>query len=157
MAMLGAVPCMLVASVPLLAWIGLPFWRFWDAATFCILTGMVFARVGCLLNGCCSGRETAGALGIRLPDQHGVWARRVPLPPMEAVVGALLLLGAALAMPRLRAPGALFLLVVAAYAATRLALQPLRAERERVAGLDPQLAISAALVALALAALALVP
>jgi phosphatidylglycerol:prolipoprotein diacylglycerol transferase len=153
MAMLGGVPIMLAASAPLLAWLGVPYWRFWDSAIFCILTGMVFARVGCLLNGCCAGRATDGPLGVRLPDQHGAWARRVPVQPMEAAVGALLLAAVAVARPRLDEPGALFLLAAAMYGAARLALQRLRADRPRVAGLDPQLAIAAALAVGSLAAL----
>ena len=80
LALYGGVPLMLAASVPVLAAMHLPFGAFWDAAVFCIFPGMAFARAGCLLNGCCSGRPSSCRFAMRLPDQHGQWARRVPVP-----------------------------------------------------------------------------
>lgn len=156
MAMLGGVPLMLLASVPVLAWLGVPFWRYWDTAIFCILTGMVFARTGCMLNGCCSGRATDGPLGVLLPDQNGVWLRRIPVQAMEAAVGLALLAGALLLRPGLTTPGSTFLLVVAVYGAARVALQLVRDDRPRVGGRDAQLVLAAALVLGALATLALI-
>lgn len=35
-------------------------------------------RVGCILNGCCYGRETDNLAGLYLPDQFGVWTERYP-------------------------------------------------------------------------------
>ena len=35
-------------------------------------------RIGCLLTGCCYGRETSGFGGIYLPDVNGQWAYRYP-------------------------------------------------------------------------------
>lgn len=35
-------------------------------------------RIGCILNGCCHGRETDGLLGFYLPDVSGEWANRYP-------------------------------------------------------------------------------
>ena len=58
-----------VLSWPVLRLLGLPFWRFWDGAAVVLLTGMTVTRVGCLMTGCCSGRETRGPLGVWLPDQ----------------------------------------------------------------------------------------
>ena len=51
LAMYGSIPIMLLASIPLLSAIGVGFWEFWDVSVFCILVGMIFARVGCLLQG----------------------------------------------------------------------------------------------------------
>jgi phosphatidylglycerol---prolipoprotein diacylglyceryl transferase len=35
-------------------------------------------RFGCILNGCCFGRETDGLLGVYLPNLSGMWANRYP-------------------------------------------------------------------------------
>ncbi len=99
LAMYGGVPFMIAASIPVLAAFGLPFWTFWDTAVFCIFPGMAFARIGCLLNGCCSGRPTDGRLAMWLPDERGHWTWRVPLQLLELSV-ALLLAGWRLARDR---------------------------------------------------------
>lgn len=39
---------------------------------------LFFSRIGCLLNGCCYGRETSGFGGVYLPGAFGVWAYRYP-------------------------------------------------------------------------------
>lgn len=153
LAMYGGVPVMLAASVPVLALLDLPFWAFWDSAVFCIFTGMAFARIGCLLNGCCSGRETSGRVAMWLPDQSGRWARRRPAQLIECAAAVLLLIGCALASPWLPRPGMLFLAAVAGYGSIRFALQGGRDHRERARGLDLQRAISALLVIGAVAGL----
>jgi phosphatidylglycerol:prolipoprotein diacylglycerol transferase len=150
LAMYGGVPFMLVASIPVLAVFRLPFWAFWDTAVFCIFPGMAFARVGCLLNGCCSGRPTDGWLAMWLPDAHGRWAWRVPVQLLECSVALLLLGGSWLAIDRFTHPGRLFLSTVIGYAAARLALQGLRSERERAGRVDLHAAISLTLIVCAL-------
>jgi phosphatidylglycerol:prolipoprotein diacylglycerol transferase len=35
-------------------------------------------RIGCILMGCCYGRQTDGFGGVYLPEVHGVWAYRYP-------------------------------------------------------------------------------
>jgi len=121
--MYGAVPVMLLCSIPLLRALHIGFGAFWDVSTFTILVGMIFTRVGCLLNGCCSGRQTNGWCGVRLPNTHGVWQRRVPTQALEAVCAAVLL-GVAVGMWRHRPfPGALFLLIMLSYASARLVLE----------------------------------
>ncbi len=42
-------------------------------------------RIGCLLNGCCYGRETDGFLGVYLPGDYGEWAYRYPTQIMLMV------------------------------------------------------------------------
>lgn len=136
MALYGGLLAILPASIPLLAALDLPFWRFWDVTSFLLLVAMVCTRIGCLLNGCCAGR-----------------LRRVPTQLLEAVAGAALLVAALILWPVLDRPGELFLLIVAGYGAARTMLQPLRVEGARR---DAMVLISLALVVCSLAALGLI-
>jgi phosphatidylglycerol---prolipoprotein diacylglyceryl transferase len=47
-------------------------------------------RLGCLLNGCCYGRETTSPLGLYLPGAGGRWAFRFPTQIAYAVVSLLI-------------------------------------------------------------------
>jgi phosphatidylglycerol---prolipoprotein diacylglyceryl transferase len=116
-------------SVAVLAWLGLPFGTFWDAATFTLLVGMIFARVGCLLNGCCSGRPTEGRFALRLPDQTGRSERRYPVQLLELVTAVALLAAAAWILSAPPFPGAIFLFALAGYACARSILDRLREPR----------------------------
>lgn len=129
-ALYGGLLMGVAASVPLLGQFGLPFWAFWDAASFTMLVGLVFARGGCLMHGCCAGRPTAHRLGIWLPDHRGVWRRRIPTQLLEAGWAAVVLAVAALARPVAPFAGAVFLAVLAAYGGGRLLLEPTRAEAD---------------------------
>lgn len=51
-AMYGGLPVVLLLSVPVLGALRLDFGAFWDVAAFTILVGMIFVRIGCLMNGC---------------------------------------------------------------------------------------------------------
>ena len=90
-------------SVPLLVALGLPFASFWDAGAFGFLAAIVCLRIGCFLNGCCSG----------------LVAKRIPTQLLEAGWAALLLVAAILAAGSMPFAGALFLATLAAYAAGR--------------------------------------
>jgi len=125
----GGLVCGVVASIPVLALADIPFWSFWDAASVTMLVGLIFTRVGCQLNGCCAGR-------------------RLPTPLLEAAWAAIVLAGALAIRPHLAHPGELFAVVVAAYAAGRLVLEPTRESPARV-----NLVFSAALLAAACAVL----
>src|SRR6266516_4732098 len=48
MALYGGLVLSLTVSPGLLAALGVGFARFWDAATFMMLVGMIFTRIGCL-------------------------------------------------------------------------------------------------------------
>lgn len=126
MAMYGGLILAVPLSIPLLRAMDLPFAAFWDAATFTMLMGMAFTRIGCLLNGCCGGRPTGGWLALGLPDHSGIWQRRYPTQLMEMAF-ALTLFAAAFAL-RSRAPfsGAIFCSAVVAYGAGRFFLERLR-------------------------------
>jgi prolipoprotein diacylglyceryltransferase len=157
MSMLGGVPVMLAVSVPLLAALDLPFWRFWDLSTFCILAAMSCTRVGCLLNGCCAGRPARALWALNLPNVHGVWAPRHPTQILEGMVALTLFALAAVAYPFVaHHPGVLFLIVAGVYGAVRLGLQPLREDRERLGPLDVQQLMSGALIVLSSVGLMLI-
>jgi phosphatidylglycerol:prolipoprotein diacylglycerol transferase len=149
--MYGGLLLAFLVSVPLLAALGVPFWTFWDAASVTMLVGMVFARAGCLANGCCAGRETAGVVGLRLADHRGVVRRRIPTQILEALAATAILAACIARWPRRAFEGDVFLFVVAAYGAARLLLEGMREDVERVGGFSLHRAVSAGLVALALA------
>jgi phosphatidylglycerol:prolipoprotein diacylglycerol transferase len=126
MAMYGGLIVTVPLSIPLLRAMHLPFAEFWDAATVTILLGMVFTRVGCLLNGCCAGRPTSSWLGLNLPDHRGVWQRRIPSQLLEMLWATILLTAAVALRDRAPFPGAIICSAIVAYAAGRLMLEPLR-------------------------------
>jgi len=127
--MYGAVPVMLLCSVPLLRALHLGFGAFWDVSVFTILVGMIFTRFGCLLNGCCSGRASKRWIGIYLPNHMGVWEKRIPSQMLEVVCAIGLLVVAIAIRRQLPFPGALFLVMVLSYSVLRFGLEFLR-ERE---------------------------
>jgi len=130
--------------------LGVDFRRFWDAATFTVLVGMVPTRVGCLLAGCCAGRPCQHRLALRLPDQAGNWQRRYPVPLFEATLALVLLAATTAAARSGTPPGGVFLLAGAGYGAGRFLIEPLRAPeglRTRLPG--PRL-ISAGLAGISL-------
>jgi phosphatidylglycerol:prolipoprotein diacylglycerol transferase len=126
MTLYGGLVLALALSPAVLNAFRLPFVAFWDAATFTILAGMTFTRVGCLLNGCCSGRSTDGRFGLWLPDHQGRRQRRYPVQLLE-LAGSLLLLGGSAVLLAVGAPhGTICGFALAGYAATRFAIDPLR-------------------------------
>jgi phosphatidylglycerol---prolipoprotein diacylglyceryl transferase len=124
----GALIAVAAISFPLLSAMRIPVGAFCDFAVFAMLIVMIFGRVGCLLNGCCAGRPTQSWIGIHLPDCNGKWARRIPTPCLEAAWGLMLLATAAVLRPYAPFSGALFLIIVAGYAAGRLVLESTREE-----------------------------
>jgi phosphatidylglycerol---prolipoprotein diacylglyceryl transferase len=116
------IPC----SVPLLAALRVPLGEFWDAATFTILAAMFFARIGCLLNGCCAGLPSTSWLSMNLPNRAKVWEKRIPTQILEAGMAALLFFAAIFLLPFRPFAGALFLVMTALYCGGRLALESTR-------------------------------
>ena len=141
-------------SVPLLAAMQIPLGGFWDAASYTMLVGLIVTRVGCFLNGCCAGRPTERWFGVYLADHRGVWCRRLPTQPLEAV-WATVVLGGAYAVEALAFPGALFLYTVSAYALGRMLLESMREQQDRVYGISLHRALSLGFVTAALAVIGL--
>jgi phosphatidylglycerol---prolipoprotein diacylglyceryl transferase len=129
----GGLVLSFAVSWPLLRLMGLEFWRFWDATAIIMLVGMAVTRIGCLMNGCCSGRETHGPFGLWLPDDRGEWKRRYPTQLFEAGWSAMILgVGLWLYAPSDRS-GLLFLASAAAYGIGRFGLELLRADASSAA------------------------
>lgn len=124
----GGLVLSFAVSWPLLHLMGLAFWRFWDGAAVILLVGMAITRIGCLMNGCCCGRETHGPFGFWLPDTGGEWKRRYPTQLFEAVWATMILV-VGVTVPGLSDhPGLLFLGSAAAYGIGRAGLELLRAD-----------------------------
>ena len=153
--MYGAVPVMLLCSVPLLRALNVGFGAFWDVSIFTILVGMMFTRVGCLLNGCCGGRATRSWFGVNLPNCHGTWQKRIPTQGLEALCAAALLLLAIAVWRRMPFPGALFLLIMLSYASVRLVLEPARERLNRGRQFRVAYAVSVIFVVTSISVLAL--
>lgn len=152
-ALYGGLLAALAASVPLLHLLHVPIGAFWDAAAVGMLVALIPGRIGCLLNGCCCGRASNSVLAIELPDHADVRRRRLPVQVFEAAWAAVLLAGTGLVWNHRPFDGSVFLLVVAAYGAARLALEPMRESSDRIGGINVQRAISAVLVVLSFVSL----
>lgn len=151
MALYGGLILAVPLSVPVLRVMDLPFAAFWDAATFTMLLGMAFTRVGCLLNGCCGGRPSGAWFALDLPDDRGIWQRRYPTQLIEAAFALLLFAVAFTLRSRAPFPGAIFFSAVVAYGAGRFFLERLRADetggRDRAAMQITSLLVLAAALA----------
>jgi phosphatidylglycerol---prolipoprotein diacylglyceryl transferase len=132
--MYGGLPLALVVSVPLLRILHLSFPAFWDVAILTILVGMIFTRVGCLLNGCCAGRPSDTWFGLYLPNPKGVWEKRIPTQALESAWAAILLICAVALRRSLPFPGALFLFVCLGYASGRLVMEFVRERKPQASG-----------------------
>jgi phosphatidylglycerol:prolipoprotein diacylglycerol transferase len=122
MALYGGLVLSIIFSLAVLAALHVGFAAFWDAATFMMLVGMIFTRVGCLLNGCCAGRENEGLLALYLPDHAGRWARRYPVQLLELATAASLL-GGVVALLLVGPPqGVIFAFALTGYSCVRLFL-----------------------------------
>ncbi|RLC84880.1 MAG: hypothetical protein DRI79_12215 [Chloroflexi bacterium] len=99
-------------------------------------------RVGCLLTGCCYGKETTSWPSLFLPDIHGVWAYRYPTRIAD-IIANLIILALLLAFERYRAhreeedwpfSGFLFLLYLGLYSVQRFYFEFWRAETYKLVG-----------------------
>lgn len=144
-ALYGGLLLALACSWPVLAWLGLPMGAFWDAATITLLVGMIFTKIGCLLNGCCAGRPTSTWFSMNLPNANGAWTRRVPTQLLECALALILFVGSIYWTAR-PFDGALFLVALAIYGAARLPLGVTRESLDRLGKVNIYGAISGVLL-----------
>lgn len=153
MAQYGGLLLAVPLSVPLLFALDLPFGAFWDIGAITLLIGMIFTRIGCLMNGCCAGRPSGMWCSLYLPNRRGVWAKRIPTQLLEATWASILLSSAVSVWPQLPFRGALFLFVTAGYGCGRILLESARDGRPAGKRFTINHAISLLLIVVSLAAL----
>jgi phosphatidylglycerol:prolipoprotein diacylglycerol transferase len=143
-------------SIAVLPLLDLPFGAYWDTCSFTMLIGMSVTKFGCLLNGCCAGRATAGWCGTHLSDYRGIALRRIPSQILESLWGIVTMAATALVWGRLPFHGAAFLFALGCYGVGRMVLEPLRDRPDRVAGLSLHRVISGVFVCIAIGGFAAV-
>lgn len=121
--MYGGLLGALLVSIPLLWALDLNFGAFWDVSSFTILVGMMFTRIGCLLNGCCYGRPSHSWFSVYLPNSRGEWEKRIPTQALEAACAVFLLIFIALIWRWMPFPSALFLCATLGYSAARFTME----------------------------------
>jgi phosphatidylglycerol:prolipoprotein diacylglycerol transferase len=147
-----------------------PFWKGADLAGLTIPIGLGFGRMGCLLAGCCFGKETHGAAGLVFPSdspasewqsKHGLLAskllRSLPVHPTQIYESAAALVIAAFCLfyvqGRKRYDGQVFFTFVALYAVLRFVIEMFRSDdRGGLLGLSTSQLIGVALLGAAFVA-----
>lgn len=137
MTLYGGLVLALVLSPVILAALRLSFAAFWDGATFTMLVGMIFTRIGCLLNGCCCGRRSDGRLGMWLPDHIGHWERRYPVQLLELSTAVVLLAGSTALLALGTPHGTISAFALAGYAAARVVIDRLRERQSHATARRP--------------------
>lgn len=125
--MLVAIPL----SIPLLSFLKVPFALFWDISVVCFVAGMIFARVGCLLNGCCSGKPSNSRIAIYLPDHDQVWCRRIPTQLIEIAWLSVLLVAISVFWKPSGNAGNVFIYTISGYSAMRFVTDKYRNHENR--------------------------
>ena len=114
-----------VTSIAYLYWKKLPVWKIADILAPSIALGSVFGRMGCLLNGCCYGRECSLPWAITFPPGHETHPKGLPAVPVhpteiyDALLNLLLYLGLAWLFRRKKFDGQIIALYLMGYAICR--------------------------------------
>ena len=155
-ALYGGLFASFLFSLPLLSWLEISVAAFWDVAVLAMLIGMVPTKVGCLLNGCCAGQPTKRMFALYLPNEQGVWCRRLPSQLLEATVAVILLIFAIAVWNRFPIDGVVCFTVLAGYGIGRWCLESGRETIDRIGRLSVHKMISASLVIVSMVGLALI-
>ena len=137
-------PASFVAAI----WLNIPAVVLWDLMGAGVLAGGFWVRLGCVFNGCCTGRESKASLSVRLHDTRGVRKLRVPVQFLEMGWWLLGLVGFLTLWPGVLRPGSYALAVLTWYGVGRFFLEPLRERPDIVFGRVRINQVVAALLAL---------
>ena len=107
----------------------LPLWKFADALAPSIALGYVPGRLGCLMNGCCFGRETGVPWAIHFPKEHETHGLGVhPTQVYDSLLNLGLYVGLALLHRRKNFDGQVFASYFLCYAVTRSLVETFRGD-----------------------------
>ena len=107
----------------------LPVWKLADVIAPSIALGCVFGRIGCLLNGCCYGRECTLPWAIHFPHGHQTYPRGVhPTEVYDSLLNLVLYLGLAWLYRRKKFDGEVFAAYLIGYALFRSFVEMFRGD-----------------------------
>jgi phosphatidylglycerol:prolipoprotein diacylglycerol transferase len=107
----------------------LPLWKFADTLAPSIALGYVPGRLGCLMNGCCYGRETTLPWAIHFPPDHVTHGIGVhPTQIYDMLLSALLYAGLAWLYRRKKFDGQVFAAYLISYAVLRSIVEHFRGD-----------------------------
>jgi phosphatidylglycerol:prolipoprotein diacylglycerol transferase len=108
---------------------GLPLWKLADVLAPSIALGSVFGRIGCLLNGCCYGRECDLPWAIHFPPGHQTYPHGVhPTEVYDSLLNLMLYLGLAWLYRRKKFDGEVFATYLIGYALFRSFVEMFRGD-----------------------------
>ncbi len=122
----GGLLAAVAASMAYCRWAGIPFLRMADLITPSIVLGLVFARAGCYLTGCCFGLPSTAPWAVVFTDLRGlapVGERLHPTQLYELLACALLFGGSWLGALRRSPSGTRFFVFLLSYSVARFALE----------------------------------
>jgi phosphatidylglycerol:prolipoprotein diacylglycerol transferase len=124
----------------------LPLWKVADVLAPSIALGYVFGRLGCLMNGCCFGRECSLPWAIHFPASHVTGGAPVhPTQIYDSLLNLVLYAALVWLYRRKKFDGQIFAAYLMCYAITRSIVETFRGdytEVHRHAGLTPAHLIS---------------
>jgi phosphatidylglycerol:prolipoprotein diacylglycerol transferase len=112
----------------------IPLWKLADVLSPSIALGYVFGRIGCLLNGCCFGRECHLPWAIEYPaghETHPVGSPAIPVHPSQiydSLLSLILYLALAWLYRRKKFDGQVFAAYLLCYAVTRSVVETFRGD-----------------------------
>ncbi len=107
----------------------IPVWKLSDVLAPSIALGYVFGRIGCLLNGCCYGRECSLPWAIHFPAGHATCPNGVhPTEIYDSLLSLLLYGGLAWLYRHKKFDGQVFATYLLCYAVTRSIVESFRGD-----------------------------